>query len=83
MLKEIQILTLSSISLYWAQYKRKTNKQKKQNKKNKQKETVHILKVRTKVETLYLKTEYLQDTLFCAPYVIKKVYFTFIIISLG
>lgn len=61
----------SSISLYWAQYKRKKQNEKKN--KTKQKETVHILKVKTKVEILYLKkTEHLQDTSYFVPHMSLK-----------
>lgn len=48
-------------------------KRKKQNKTNKkQKETIHIFKVKTKLEILYLKTEHLQDTSYFVPHMSLK-----------
>lgn len=44
----------------------------KQNKTNKKKETIHIFKVKTKLEILYLKTEHLQDTSYFVPHMSLK-----------
>ena len=55
-------------------YTELNTKRKKQNKTNKkkQKETIHIFKVKTKVEILYLKTEHLQDTSYFVPHMSLK-----------
>lgn len=53
-------------------YTELNTKRKKQNKTNKKKETIHIFKVKTKLEILYLKTEHLQDTSYFVPHMSLK-----------